>query len=163
MAKRQEQAPPGMMGLVPAGGFPTGSAGGTGRAAPAGGTPAVASSPSVGRLVELREPLLNLDGVIDWRTIDPATIRGEGIPVEELLYYREKIEDLLRDAEGRYVLIVGRQVVSLFPDLDEAARYAAQWHPDRPVLIKKVVAAESVHSLGGAVIRPAIASGGARG
>jgi hypothetical protein len=93
---------------------------------------------------------------IDWRTVDPETIRGEGIPAEELRYYAERIEELLSHAEGRYVLIVGREVISLFEDLDSAAGYAREHYGDRAVLIKKVAAVEPIHTLGGGVLSPAL-------
>src|SRR3954468_16336407 len=43
--------------------------------------------------------------IVDWRTIDPATIQGEGIPVEELRFFIEIIDEMLRTAPGQYVLI----------------------------------------------------------
>jgi hypothetical protein len=100
---------------------------------------------------------------IDWRTIDPATIQGEGVPVEELLTYREKLDELLQHAPGQFVLIVGREIISLFPDLDSAARYATEQFGGRPVLIKKVAAVEPIHSLGGAMLEPSQATVGWQG
>jgi hypothetical protein len=108
--------------------------------------------PVMFRPIEQRPPMVHPEGVLDWRTIESTTIRGEGIPIEELLFYREKINELLQHAEGRYVLIVGRAVVSLFDDLDAAAQYSAQHYAGKAVLIKKIAAIEPIHTLGGAIL-----------
>jgi hypothetical protein len=96
-------------------------------------------------------PAKRSDSFIDWRTLDPSTIQGEGIPLEELLFYREKIENLLATAPGRYVLIVGREIGGYFETLELAARYAAERYGRRPILIKKVVSKEPVHTFGSIV------------
>ena len=88
----------------------------------------------------------------DWRTIDPSTIQGEGIPVEELRFYRETIDEMLRLATGSYVLIVGREVISYFPDLEAAARHAEEYFRGQTFLIKKVAPIEPVHTTGGVVV-----------
>jgi hypothetical protein len=101
--------------------------------------------------------------VIDWRTIDPAMIRGEGIPIEELLTYREKLDELLRNAPGQFVLIVGREIIACFPDFDGAAELAAEHFGGRKVLIKKIAPTEPIHSLGGAKLKPHYAIGATLG
>jgi hypothetical protein len=87
----------------------------------------------------------------DWRAIDPSTIQGEGIPVEELRFYRETIGEMLRSAAGAYVLIVGRERISYFPDLEVAARHAEKHFRGRTFLIKKVAPIEPIHTTGGVV------------
>jgi hypothetical protein len=89
---------------------------------------------------------------IDWRTIDPSTIRGEAIPVEELQFYVETLDKLLQMAPGRYVLISGRQVVAFFDDLDSAAEFATSHYSGKIILIKKIVATEPIPSLESGVI-----------
>jgi hypothetical protein len=91
------------------------------------------------------------EGVVDWRTIDPDTFKGS-LLAEELLTYAEHLDELLARAEGSYVLIVGREVVSVFERLDQAALAAHQQFPGRPVLIKRVEAFEPIQTLGGAVL-----------
>ena len=86
--------------------------------------------------------------VIDWRTIDPESLRSRSILVEELLTYRSRLNELMRNAPGMYVLIVGSEIVSTFPNLDQAVGYARSYGK-RPVLIKKIAEVEPVHSLGG--------------
>jgi hypothetical protein len=87
----------------------------------------------------------------DWRTIDASTIQGDGIPVEELRFYRETIDEMLRVAAGSYVLIVGREVISYFPDLELAANQADRDFRGQTFLIKKVAPIEPVHTTGGVV------------
>jgi hypothetical protein len=83
--------------------------------------------------------------IIDWRTLDPATIHGE------LRNYRDKIEELLDQAAGQYVLIADQNIIAYFPDLESAASHAEDFFRDRSLLIKKVVATEPVHTLGGVI------------
>ncbi len=91
---------------------------------------------------------------VDWRTVDLSTVDGEGLPIEELRFYQEKLGEMLSVARGRFVLIVGREIVAYFDDLDSAAQFAAEHHRSRFVLIKKVDASEPIHSLGGAELEP---------
>jgi hypothetical protein len=95
---------------------------------------------------------------IDWRTLDPDLIRGDGVQVEELRTYRDQINHLLADdkGQGQYVLIVGSDVIQLFPDLDEAVEHARKCLGDRQFLIKQITPTEPVHSLGGATLEPAV-------
>ncbi len=102
-------------------------------------------------------------GVIDWRTLDPSTIRGDGVPVEELHFYQEHLEGLLRAGEGRYVLIVGRDVIAFFDNIEAAAGHAEEHYRDKAVLIKRVVASGPIHTLGGASAGQMVESGGVRG
>ena len=95
---------------------------------------------------------LDREGVIDWRTIDEATIRENGILVEELLTFRENIDELLQHGSGQFVLIVGREIVSLFPDLETAASYATERFQGRDVLIKKISLTSPIHTVGGAAL-----------
>ena len=87
----------------------------------------------------------------DWRTIDPSTIQGEGIPVEELQFFRETIGDMLRFAAGSYVLIEGREMKGYYPDLEAAAGFAEKFLRGRTFLIKKVAPIEPIHNTGGVV------------
>ena len=87
----------------------------------------------------------------DWRAIDPSTIQGEGIPVGELRFYRETIDEMMRSSAGAYVLIVVRERISYFPDLETAANHAEEYFRGRTFLIKKVAPIEPVHTTGGVV------------
>jgi hypothetical protein len=96
------------------------------------------------------------EGVIDWRTVDPETFKGS-VLAEELRTYAEHLDELLERAEGRYVLIVGREIIRDFDHSTKLGDVALEAHhqfPGRPVLIKKVAAFEPIHTLGGVV--PAI-------
>ena len=114
--------------------------------------PALDHLTDVGKPTAERSSQAQHGWVKDWRTIDPESIRKGGILVAEQLLYREKLDDLLRDGEGRLVLIVGSEIISFFDDLTEAAEYAIKHYGGRPVLIKKVAATEPIHSFGGAVV-----------
>ena len=113
---------------------------------------AVTTAARVEEPVQPRLSTVHREGVIDWRTIDPAIIRGNGILVEELLTYREKLDELLQRGSGQFVLIVGREIISLFPSLESAALHASEKFGERDVLIKRIAEVAPIHTLGGAVL-----------
>jgi len=86
---------------------------------------------------------------VDWRTIDPSTIEGTNVPVEELQTYRENIDELLRSHQGQYVLIVGREIIAYFEDFESAAKHAEREFRGRSLLVKKVAQFQQVHRIGG--------------
>ena len=137
MTKRVDQVLPGMVELV-AGGVPEAEY--------------LAQGPTGSPIPDRPNgpPTVRLEGGFDWRTVDPSTIQGEGIPVEELRFFGQKIDELLRDGAGQYVLIVGREI-RFFPDIEAATRYAEGSFRGGPILIKKVVAMEPMHGTGGVV------------
>ncbi len=96
----------------------------------------------------------------DWRTLDPSLIGAEVVQVEELRTYCERIEEILAEDAGRglYVLIVGPEIIRFFTDLDQAVSYAKQAYAGRQLLIKKVVALEPIHNLGGATLPTSVES-----
>jgi hypothetical protein len=75
---------------------------------------------------------------IDWLTLDPATIEGEKGPIEELRFYRENIEELLRSHKGQYVLIVDREIIAYFEDFESAGKHVERNFRGRSLLLKKV-------------------------
>jgi Family of unknown function (DUF5678) len=85
---------------------------------------------------------------VDWRKIDPSTIQGTNIPVEELRFYRENIDELLQSHEGQYVLIVGREIIAYFEDLGSAARHAEREFRGQTLLVKKVARFDPIQSIG---------------
>jgi hypothetical protein len=114
--------------------------------------PVAVTSSSVEESVQPQLSTIPREGTVDWRKLDPSTIRESGILVEELLTYRENLDDLLQRGSGQFVLIVGREIISLFPNLESAARYAAEHFRGRDLLIKKISQFEPIHTLGGAVL-----------
>jgi hypothetical protein len=104
------------------------------------------SCPEVGQVFHLPEGLY-----LDWRTIDPSTIEGENILIEELRFYQENLEELMRVGAGQYVLIVGRQVHAYYHELEAAAREAERNFRGQSFLIKKVAWEQPIQTFGGIV------------
>jgi hypothetical protein len=96
-----------------------------------------------------RKPVARL---FDWSKFDPSMIASDGRPslVEELTTYRDRLPELLQ-REGAYVVIKGRDT-KILEDRDAALQYAVKHYGSVPVLVKKIVAKESVRGLGGAVL-----------
>jgi hypothetical protein len=90
--------------------------------------------------------------VFDWSQFDPSMIASDGRPslVEELTTYRDRLPELLQ-REGAYVVISGRDY-KIFDDREAALQYAVQHNGSTPVMVKQIVANESVRGLGGAVL-----------
>ena len=87
---------------------------------------------------EVITPARRSGQLIDWLTLDPATLEGEEGRIEELRFYRENIEELLRSHEGQYVLIVDREIIAYFEDFESAAMHAIGNFKGRSLLVKKV-------------------------
>jgi hypothetical protein len=88
---------------------------------------------------------------VDWRTLDPSKIRGEKVLVEELTTYRDSLDTLL-EREGDYVLIKGRQVVGIFAEKEQAIEKGVALFGGEPVLVKRIVAKEPIHTTGGVIL-----------
>jgi hypothetical protein len=88
------------------------------------------------------KPLLN------WRTFDPSSINGDDSLAEELLTYKQHLDELLK-RKGQYVLIKGSEVIDYFSTLDAALEAAAERFGGAPALIKQVVEREPVYPAGG--------------
>jgi hypothetical protein len=89
------------------------------------------------------------DTSLDWRTIDPSTIQGDDIPVEELRHYQKNIDKMMCEAPGQYVLIAGREILAYLTDLESAASEARRRCEGRSFLIKKVAWLQPVQTFGG--------------
>jgi hypothetical protein len=89
----------------------------------------------------------------DWRTFDPAMLRGEAdAPLAtELVTYRDRLDELLRH-KGQYVLIKGPVVAGFFRDRRSAVAATIAAYGPGPVLIKKIVEREPVHRIGHAIL-----------
>ena len=87
----------------------------------------------------------------DWHTYDPTKVEGDQTLLEELITYKEHLDELL-EREGDYVLIKGRQVVGIFADRQAAMEKAVDLFGTEPALIKRIVAREPVVTLGGAAL-----------
>lgn len=87
----------------------------------------------------------------DWHTYDPTTVEGDQTLLEELITYKEHLDELL-EREGDYVVIKGRQVVGIFADREDAMEKAVDLYGTEPALIKRIVAREPVFTLGGAAL-----------
>jgi hypothetical protein len=96
---------------------------------------------------EVITPACRSGEFIDWLTLDPATIEGEG-RIEQLRFYREKIEEMLRSHDGQYVLIVDRAIIAYFEDFESAAKHAIGNFRDRSLLVKKVARFEPIVTIG---------------
>jgi hypothetical protein len=88
---------------------------------------------------------------LNWHTLDPSPLKGAGVLVDELTTYREHLKELL-EREGDYVLIKGRQVIGVFADREQAVDKAVDLFGGEPVLVKKIVAKEPIHMIGGVVL-----------
>jgi len=88
---------------------------------------------------------------LNWRTLDPAKLKAAGNMVDELTTYKEHLEELLK-REGDYVVIKGRQVIGVFVDREQAVEKALDLFGGQPTLVKKIVAKEPIHYLGGAAL-----------
>ena len=87
----------------------------------------------------------------DWHSYDPTKVEGDQTLIEELITYKEHLDELLR-REGDYVLIKGRQVVGIFADRQAAMGKSVDLFGTEPALIKRIVASEPVVTLGGAAL-----------
>jgi hypothetical protein len=87
----------------------------------------------------------------DWHTYDPAKVEGDQTLLEELITYKDHLDELL-EREGDYVLIKGRQVVGIFADRQVAMEKAIDLFGTETALIKRIVANEPVITLGGAAL-----------
>jgi hypothetical protein len=88
---------------------------------------------------------------INWRTFDPSKVEGDQTLLEELITYKEHLEELLQ-RKGDYVLIKGRQVVGIFADRQQAIEKAVGLFGGEPVLVKQIVVREPIHYLGGGML-----------
>jgi hypothetical protein len=88
--------------------------------------------------------------IFSWRNFDPSMVASDGRPslVEELITYRDCLSELL-EREGAYVVIKGKEY-KILDDRESALCYAVENYGSVPVLVKKIVAKEPVHGLGGA-------------
>jgi hypothetical protein len=88
---------------------------------------------------------------INWRTFDPTKVEGDTSLLEELVTYKDHLEELL-ERKGDYVLIKGRRVIGIFADRREAIEKAVDLFGGQPALVKQIVAKEPIHTLGGAAL-----------
>jgi hypothetical protein len=59
----------------------------------------------------------------DWRTYDPAKGEGDQTLLEDLITYKEHLDELLK-RKGDYVVIKGRQFIGIFADRQDAIEKA---------------------------------------
>jgi hypothetical protein len=88
---------------------------------------------------------------INWRTFDPTKDEGDRTLLEELITYKDHLEELLK-RKGDYVLIKGRQVVGIFSEREQAVERAYDLFGGQPALVKQIVAKEPIHTLGGGIL-----------
>ena len=88
---------------------------------------------------------------INWRTFDPSKVEGDQTLLDELITYKDHLEELL-ERKGDYVLIKGRQVIGIFADRQEAIEKAVDLFEGEPVLVKQIVVREPIHYLGGGIL-----------
>ncbi len=88
---------------------------------------------------------------INWRTFDPSKVEGDQTLLDELITYKDHLEELLK-RKGDYVLIKGRQVIGIFADRQEAIEKAVDLFGGEPVLVKQIVVKEPIHTLGGGIL-----------
>jgi hypothetical protein len=84
----------------------------------------------------------------DWRTYDPTKVEGDQTLLEELITYKDHLDELL-ERKGDYVLIKGRKIIGIFANCQDAMEKAVDLFGTEPALIKRIVAREPILSLGG--------------
>jgi len=72
---------------------------------------------------------------------------------EEMTAYRLLLPELLRDHEGQYVLIRGREVIGVFPDRSQALREGYRRFDVSPFLVREITASQPVVYLPNATSR----------
>ena len=82
---------------------------------------------------------------------DPSKVVGDQALVEELITYKDHLDELLK-RKGDYVVIKGRKVVGIFADRQEAIEKAYELFGGQPTLVKQIVLRERIHSLGGVIL-----------
>jgi hypothetical protein len=87
----------------------------------------------------------------EWRTYDPAKGEGDQTLLEELITYKDHLDELLK-RKGDYVVIKGRQIIGIFADRHDAIEKAVDLFREEPALIKRIVAREPIITLGGAAL-----------
>jgi hypothetical protein len=87
----------------------------------------------------------------DWRTYDPTKVEGDQTLLEELVTYKDHLDELLQ-RKGDYVLIKGRRIIGIFTDRQDAIEKAVALFGTEPALIKRIVAREPILTLGGAAL-----------
>ena len=88
--------------------------------------------------------------MFDWSKYDPATTPGATMLVDEMVTYRDRLEELLEN-EGKFVLIKGREVVGIYETREEAIHQAVERFRDAPVFIKRIARKEPMIQFGGVV------------
>ena len=73
-------------------------------------------------------------------TVEPIT--NQDIFAQEERVFEEQKQDLLRRAEGQYVLIKGDQIVGIFPARIEALEHGMQLFFNQPIYIRRIVEQE---------------------
>ena len=66
---------------------------------------------------------------------------------EEMAAYLDQLPNLLREHEGRYVLIRGTEVIGVFADRSQALREGYQRFGVVPFLVRQITASQPVVSL----------------
>jgi hypothetical protein len=84
----------------------------------------------------------------DWKRSDPTSYAGLNGLTEEVMTYKENLSKLLA-REGEFVLIKGREVIGVYAAPEDALAVALDRFQDQRVLIKQIVAKETIHSTGG--------------
>ena len=67
----------------------------------------------------------------NWRSFDPSKVLGDQTLLEELVTYRDHLDELLK-RKGDYVLIKGRKVIGIFADRQEAIEKAYDLFEGQP-------------------------------
>jgi hypothetical protein len=90
--------------------------------------------------------------LFEWRTFDPAMLPGglDAPLAAELVTYRDRLEEMLRDHEGEFVVMKGDRIVGYYPSRQAALKSAFKTFGRETVLVKRVVEFEPVRRVGGA-------------
>jgi hypothetical protein len=76
---------------------------------------------------------------------------GDRTLIEESATHRDHLGELLKRKRD-YVLIKGREVIGIFAKREEAVEKAYDLFAEEPALVKRIVARERIHSLGGVIL-----------
>ncbi len=88
--------------------------------------------------------------LFNWRTFEPSMLRdGSNSPLaQELVTYRDKLDEMLDGHEGDFVVIKGGKIIGYYANREDAVDEVFARFGTEPALIKKVMELEPLLLLG---------------
>jgi hypothetical protein len=89
--------------------------------------------------------------LFNWRDFDPAMLPGslDALLAVELVTYRNRLDEMLADHEGDFVVIQGDRIAGFHGSRKEALEAVFKEFGREPALIKQVVEKEPVRRISG--------------